>query len=272
MGLMGLVIKLSLVGTGLLSLVFLSAGIHHNLNKTNSPSEISKPAAISPQIDTISTFQSTPDPDPLVTCNIHTACGGSRQMRQSDCKSRSFCCYNRADKSQTKLVADQKECDTTFPASIDPDPIIDCKGQHVTWRVKSSVCSNSTECPNGYGGYDLVSSDTCKKRFEVWGQQLLDSTKQYINTLNSQQQAYSQYLLEQQRLENERILTEEQQKIQDLVNSVPPLELKADPLPTLSNTNDGRMSGDFSSCRDDGNGTTQSCWDARNGVWATRPK
>lgn len=80
-------------------------------------------------------------------------------------------------------------------ATPETDPIVSCKGKYGTYSVRSSVCSSSTECSDGYGKYIFESVESCKKRWEIIGSDLEKASKAYGDSIVQQYKVQSEYLL-----------------------------------------------------------------------------
>lgn len=113
-----------------------------------------------------------------------------------------------------------KGVQTTPTPTTDPDPIITCKSKTGDLRVRRSICSSYTDCPDGDGGYVFESQEDCKERMKNLGEELADLVRQwgdaYLENLKLQQELM---VLEAENKVNES-LSEAEEEAQESLNSV----------------------------------------------------
>lgn len=198
-----------------------------NLNLIISPSDPSPTPITVPQKVQIAKIE----PDPITTCNNPNC--GPIQIPKSQCSDTvGYVCCQIGSKwtwyaSRTKCSADQANVNQQNQSNS--DPLIICKSKTGDLRIRKSVCSSSTDCPDGKGGFIFISQDLCKERWSKVGQDLTKYLKEYWDAKLEQDRLKTQ--LGTQELQNKT-----NQAIQDMNNtadSVSQPTFETEPLPTI---------------------------------------
>lgn len=110
--------------------------------------------------------------------------------------------------SENKII---KTIPTSFPTpTIDPDPLVTCTSKTGNIKVKRSICSSYTDCPDGYGRYVFESQESCKNRWNKISGDLKNVNDQFIQAIKERSDLNSQKL----KLDQDQYNLELQQKLQ----------------------------------------------------------
>jgi hypothetical protein len=128
----------------------------------------------------------------MVCCTFDKKCGGPQFVTNNECKTL-YSCYLSG--GTCKLLASKSACDNYYTTQGN-DPIMDCNSKTGLIKVKRSICLSYTDCPDGNGGYVFESQDSCKQRWAKLGNQITNSTQNFINNLNLNSTAVYQQILQ----------------------------------------------------------------------------
>lgn len=120
-----------------------------------------------------------------------------------------------------------KTIPTNFPIpTTDPDPLVICTSKTGNIRVKRSICSSYTDCPDGYGGYVFESQGSCKNRWGKISNDLKNVNDQLIQAIKEKSDLNSQKLKLDQDQYNRELQQKLQQQADDTNKFISELEAK----------------------------------------------
>ncbi len=200
---MPLIVALAILGS-----VFFGAEVLPNLQNSF---KIESPSSSLNLIDDENiepTFTLTPIPSPTSTLNSQPT-------------------NTETNYSQEQSTLPNKNSQQITQLNNNSDPIVTCKSKTGNLQVKLSICKSHTDCPDGSGGYIFETQQTCKDRWQKFGNQLKNITDEYVNALKEQSALNSMKLQQDQQQFNNELNEKLRQQANETDQFVKDLENKS---------------------------------------------